>query len=391
MAKSTMTELERFLAVCTGQTPDYVPIFGFPGAPGMSGGAMRKTHQRLVETGMPADIDGCASLGQRCSTERWSRYWGTARPITLDFGLAEGVRGFRETRRIEGEYEIIESESGARTRQVLENDVTYSMPEFIEYPVRDRASWEFYKERLTPARVLPVAEVEDHCRVLDGRTRPLVIGISGGYSPVRGLMGPERASLMFYDGPELVQEIIDWHTDRFRRCVAPLIERLRPEVVQMGEDLCYNHGLLISPRQFRQFCAAHYREVSSCAKANGATLVAVDTDGNAMEYAGLAVEFGVDALFPFEVKAGNDLFHLREQFPELVCFGWLEKECVNEGNEGLISGEIMSKVPPLIGRGRYFPNGDHGIQPLVTFDNMCRFMALLHEVTGNPEGEFPRK
>ena len=34
-----MTDRERFLAVARGQQPDYIPIFGFPGAPGMSGGA----------------------------------------------------------------------------------------------------------------------------------------------------------------------------------------------------------------------------------------------------------------------------------------------------------------------------------------------------------------
>ena len=68
----------------------------------------------------------------------------------------------------------------------------------------------------------------------------------------------------------------------------------------------------------------------------------------------------------------------------------VEKEVVNEGNGHLIEVEIMSKVAPLLAQGRYFPNGDHGIQPLVTFENMCKFMTLLHEVTGNPEGEFPR-
>ena len=55
-----------------------------------------------------------------------------------------------------------------------------------------------------------------------------------------------------------------------------------------------------------------------------------------------------------------------------------------------IAHEIESKVPRLLKSRRYFPNGDHGIQPLVTFPNLCRFMTLLHEVTGNPEGEFPR-
>ena len=36
------------------------------------------------------------------------------------------------------------------------------------------------------------------------------------------------------------------------------------------------------------------------------------------------------------------------------------------------------------------PNGDHDIQLPVSFENLCKFMTLLHEVTGNPEGTFPR-
>jgi hypothetical protein len=109
-----------------------------------------------------------------------------------------------------------------------------------------------------------------------------------------------------------------------------------------------------------------------------------------MELLPLLIECGFNALYPFEVKGNNDLSVLRERFPEAVLFGWLEKEVVNEGNEDRIEPEIRSKVPPLLARGRYFPNGDHGIQPPVTFANLCRFMALLHEVCSNPEGEFPR-
>ena len=91
-----------------------------------------------------------------------------------------------------------------------------------------------------------------------------------------------------------------------------------------------------------------------------------------------------------EVKAGNDLFALRERHPELLMVGWLEKESVNAGNESHIRGEIMSKVPRLLETRRYLPNGDHGLQPFVTFENLCMFMTLLHEVCGNPLGEFPR-
>jgi hypothetical protein len=385
-----MNHLERFLAVARFDKPDYVPIFGFPGAPGMSRGCMKFTHDRLIETGMPGHVGGCYVNYQSLDVEGWYRYWGTTGPIGIDFGLAWGAQGFKSTTRVENGFEIIESESGALTRQVINNDITYSMPEFIRFDVRDRASWEVYKERMTPRKFLPRKEMEERCRKYDGRDTPLVIGAGGAYSLVRGLMGPAAASLAFYDDPEMVHDMMDWQLRRTREYVFPLIERLKPEVVGMGEDLCYNHGMMISPAQFDEFCGHYYREVCDCARSSGVPVVAVDTDGNAMEFTGLAASYGVNAIYPYEVKAGNDLFALRDRYPRFILFGWLEKETVNEGNEAKIEPEIMRKVPPLLAKGGYFPNGDHGIQPPVTFKSLCKFMTLLHEVCDNPEGEFPR-
>jgi len=386
-----MNNRERFLAVCRGEEPDYVPIFSFPGAPGMGGGCMKKTHDRLVETGMPEGVGGTWRLGHGLdSVESWHRYWGTTQPAVCDVNPRIGVRGFKETRRIEDDDEIIESESGALTRQIIDNDITYIMPEFVTYPVRDRASWGFYKERMTPADIMPSDEIDARCRAFDERERPLTIPVGGAYGFLRGLFGPEKLSLMLYDDPALIHEMMTWRLEQVRRFVAPLIERLRPESVYMGEDLCYNHGMLLSPDHFHEFCGEYYQEVCDCAFASGATLVAIDTDGNLMEFVDVATRYGVNGFFPCEVKAGNDLFALREKHPDVCLFGWLEKETVNEGNADLIAPEITSKVLPLLAKGRYFPNGDHGIQPWVTFESMCKFMTLLHEVTGNPEGEFPR-
>ncbi len=387
----TMNNLGRFEAIVHFEEPDYVPIFGFPGAPGMSHGCMAKTHARLVETGMPPHVGGKWRLGEGWrDTESWMRYWGTCGPTSCCIQAALGIRGLREKRRIEGEFEIIESESGALRRQVIDNDITYSMPQYVEYSVRDRASWEFYKERMTPTDSITLDEIRLRARNCAGRKDPGVVGCGGTYGSLRSLMGPERLSFMLYDDPDLVHEIMDWRLDLFRRYVAPVIEAVRPEILQIGEDLCYNHGMLLSPAQFREFCGPFYTEVCAVAREAGVDIVAVDTDGNAMEFTGLAESYGVNGIYPYEVKAGNDLFALRQAHPRFVLFGWLEKETVNEGNERLIKQEIMSKVPPLLEKGGYFPNGDHGIQPLVTFENLCRFMTLLHEVNGNPEGEFPR-
>jgi len=385
-----VNDLERFRAVCRGEKCDYVPIFGFPGAPGMSGGAMAKTHARLVETGMPEWVDGCHGLGAGVSTESWCRYWGTTQPMSLDFFPAEPAQGFKQERRIEAEFEIIESETGAVTRQVIDNDITYSMPEFLVYDVRDRPSWEFYRQRVMPGKPWPAERIEQECRRFDDRDRPLAIGVGGTWGSLRSLMGPAAGCTVLYDDPALAREIIEYFAWYRRRYLFPLIERLRPEIVGAWEDMCYNHGMLISPRHFRQLCAASYQEIAAVARDCGAEMVAVDCDGNVMELVGLLAECGVNAIYPCEVKAGNDLFELRRRHGGFILMGWLEKESVNQGNERRIAPEILSKVPPLLAAGRYFPNGDHGLQPLVTFQNLCIFMTLLHEVTGNPQGQFPR-
>jgi len=203
-------------------------------------------------------------------------------------------------------------------------------------------------------------------------------------------MGPAGASLVLYDDPELVREIMRVRIRDFEKYTVPLIERVRPDILAAGEDCCYNHGMLLSPKHFREFCAPFYRRVCEVARDCNVDMVTIDTDGNAMELVPIVEECGVNAIFPFEVKAGNDLFALRERHPRFILMGWLDKEVVNEGNGHLIKREIMTKVPPLLEKDGYFPNGDHGIQPLVAFENLCEFMTLLHEVTGNPEGEFPR-
>lgn len=390
MSKKAMNDRERFVAIARGQTPDFTPIFGFPGAPGMSGGDLRTTHERLVATGMPAHVGGCYTNWHCHDVESWYRYWGTTGPIGLDFRLAWGEEGITSATREEDGYIIIEGEDGSVTREVVGNADIYTMPEYRVHPVRDRAGWEFHKARAAPRQFMSREDMEANCKRFDNRTRPLVIGAGSTFGTIRSLMGIEAAGMSLYDDPELIHDMIDTWREHNRKYVFPLIERLRPEVVACWEDIGFKTSMLISPEKFREFCAPLYREIADCARACGVPVMTVDSDGCAMQLVPLLVECGFNSLYPFEVHGNNDLFALRERFPELVMFGWLEKEVVNEGNEHLIEHEIRSKVPALLAKGRYFPNGDHGIQPLVTFPNLCKFMTILHEVCANPEGEFPR-
>jgi len=396
-----MNNLERFKRVCKGLEVDYTPILGLPGAAGVSRGCMRTVHKHLVEQGMPEWVDGCYSLDNYNGSETWQRYWGTLIPIDavfcpaegpLDFSLpaAPNKKGIKKTKRIESEFEIIESETGAVTRQVIDNSITYSMPEFLSYDVRDMTSWQFFRDRAAPHSRWSDEQIQARCAQYKERERPLCLKVGSTWGTVRDLMGPERACTILYDEPDLAREIIEWESWLRKEYLFPMIEILRPEIICCHEDNCYNHGMMISPRHFAEFCAPYYRQICQVAADCGCDMAAMDSDGNITQLVELAAECGINALYPCEVKANNDLFELRKKYPKFIFVGWLEKECLNVGNEHLIEQEILGKVPALLSKGYYFPNGDHGIQPLVSFDNMRKFMTLLHEVTKNPEGEFER-
>ena len=386
-----MNDLQRFLAVVKGEKPDYIPIFGFSEAPGMAGGVMKKTYDRLVATGMPEDVGGIYDLcGVVKNLEGWYKYWGCTAPVDIDFFPGELPRPMKFEKLVEDGWEIIEYETGAITRQVVDNDITYIMPEYRKYHVRDRSSWEYYKKIMTPGKPWTGEQIDEACRKFDRRDKPVRVNLYPTWGGLRNLVGPEMACTILYDDPDLAREILEWFQWTNRTYLFPVIERLKPEIITISEDICYNHGMFISPAHFREFCMPAYREIGEVAAKNGVAMAAVDSDGLVEQLVPLLEECGFNTLFPWEVKAGNDLFKIRREHPGFVIMGGLEKEAVNEGNEHIIEAEIMSKVPWLLEKGRYFPNGDHGIQPLVTFRSLCRFMTLLHEVCKNPEGEFPR-
>lgn len=385
-----MNQRERFLTVVRGEKPDYTPIFGIDEAPGFSAGVMRVGYDHLLATGMP-DIGGVWERDGACTNQQgWRDYWGVCGPVDVAEFPGEPGGSFKWETREEGEYEILTCETGAAQKQVKDNSITYSMPHFMAYHVRDWESWEFYKERRTAQNPYTLAQLDALAAKYESSDKPVRVALSSTFGALRDIVGPETACTLFYDDPDLAHDILGWLREENRRFWFPLIERLKPDIVSMSEDLCYNHGLFISPAMFREFCAPAYLEAREVVEKAGVPLFVVDTDGFAEPFVPLAREVGVNGVFPWEVKAGNDLARVRKAYPDFVLMGGIEKEIANEGNEALIRDEIMGKVPALLAEGRYLPNGDHGIQPMATFENMCKVMTLLHEVCENPEGSFPR-
>ena len=374
----TMNELERFKAVVRFEEPDYWPLLAADSLGTPHGGALPKLHRE----GMPERV---------ADVESWCRYWGEC-AFDVVGSIGVDAPDIKSETRIEGEFEIIEYETGARTRQLLNNDMIYSMPDFQEFHVRDRKSWERFKDLTTPRR-RDDNLLRQWTEKYRDRTRPLAIYCGGTWGCVRSDMGPERALLALYDDPELVHEIINhilWLQEEFK---FPVIEALRPEIIMTWEDFCYNHGMLISPDDFRRFCAPYYRRVAEVGRTCGAELLYVDSDGKVDECITVLDEVGFNGLMPMEQVCGNDVTAYRERLPHFIFMGGIEKEIASTGNAGRIEKELVPAVNKMLSARGCFPMFDHGLSTNVGFEEHCRCMTKLHELCGSADlnlGEFPR-
>jgi hypothetical protein len=373
-----MNELERFKAVVRFERPDYWPLLAAHALGTPHKGGLLKLHRE----GLPAWVN---------DTDSWCRYWGEC---TFDHAGSTGVGapGVRSTSRIEDGFEIIEYETGARTRQVIDNEITYSMPDFQKFHVRDRDSWERYRDLTTP-RAADAGRIEKWRERFRGRTRPLAVHCGGTWGSVRNDMGPEAALLAIYDQPDLVRDMIAHYLWRQEQYVFPVIEALRPETIHMWEDFCYRNGMLISPAAFREFCAPYYRRVAEFGRACGAELLFVDCDGKVDEFIPLLEEVGFNGLMPLEQVCGNDVSAYRARSPRFVFLGGIEKEIASTGQTHRVETELVPAVNKALAARGCFPMFDHGLSTNVGFPELCRCMARLHELCGSAGcklGQFPR-
>jgi len=263
-----MNELERFKTVLHFEKPDYYPLLLCLGGYNISKGGLAKLHRE----GLPEWV---------ADNETWCRYWGQCTFEHAE-GIGAGWRAPNVETWVEGDFEYTRSETGALTRQVRDWETNYSMPDFMEFDVRDRASWEEYKG--FGATHASHEKLEGQVRRLRDRTRPLMVQAGGTWGWARNLLGPERALMAVYDEPDLLRDMMAHRLEEIERFVFPVIEALQPEVVNVWEDFAYNHGMLISPKVFRELCAPYYRRVASFCRDCDVELLIVDCDGKVDQF-----------------------------------------------------------------------------------------------------------
>ncbi|MBI2844058.1 MAG: hypothetical protein HYX78_11720 [Armatimonadetes bacterium] len=253
------------------------------------------------------------------------------------------------------------------------------MDQWLEYAVTDRESFRKFSKRLnakTPARYL--ANWDEYVLKINRRDYPLAIRVGSLFGWPRNWIGIENVSMMFYDDPAFMHEIMDFIMEFIIETITPALQAIdRIDFALFWEDMAYNHGSLVSPGIVKEFMMPRYKRITSLLHKHGVDVIFVDCDGNHDELTPLWLESGINGVFPLECAAGEDPVRLRKEYgKDLLLIGGLDKRTLIRGRKEM-EAEVASKVPFLVENGGWIPSLDHAVPPDVSFDDYRYYLDTL--------------
>jgi uroporphyrinogen decarboxylase len=260
---------------------------------------------------------------------------------------------------------------------------SFSMPMYLDWPVKDRTSWQEVKKRLDPHT--PERWPKDwdaYVEKMNSMEDPVVLEVGGFYGYLREWIGSERVLYMFYDDPNLIEDMMEQMLYLEMKVIERVIKDIKVDEADFWEDMAYKAGPFISPNMIRKFIVPRYKQITDLLRSNGVDIIFVDCDGKLDELIPIWLESGINYIWPLEQSAGNDAVAFRKKYGnDLIMGGAIDKRELLKGKEAIYE-EVMSKVPYLLEKGGYFPSVDHLVPPGVSFENYCYYINLLREIAG---------
>jgi hypothetical protein len=358
-----MTERERFKAVLHFETPDRVPNVEI--------GYWDDTTARWRNEGLPADMPISPPTGD----PRYSRH---SRELTEYFHLDAHDVAYNVTismcSRPGATVELIAEDEETKTYRWSDGLVRKCLKSNegifheLDWPVKTRNDWRNLRDTYIPGWH-GITHGPQNQLPAGNRDFPAMLALPGFFWQLRIWMGFEGACSVFYEDPELVRDMLEFEADYLVEKCNLVLSQYDPEYVQFDEDMCYNHGPMISPEMTRKFLLPCYKKIGSCIKSYGIDIVGVDSDGMPDALLPVLHEAGVNLWTPFEIvcrKDHDDLLTLARKHPWLRINGGMDKMALSRGKEA-IDAEV-SKITPLVERGGYIPTIDHKVPPEVSLD-----------------------
>ncbi len=279
-----------------------------------------------------------------------------------------------------GDYELVQDFAG-RAVLCFKGRRNGFMPEYVDHPVKDMKTWEENcRWRMNPDSPERQTEMDKYLPDAVAKAKQgmfVVQRVVGGYMYLRSLIGPEQLLYMFYDDPDLIHACMQQWFTLADSVIARHQQHLTFDELFIGEDICYNHGPLISPDMIREFLLPYYQQLLTNMRRrqldkNRHLGFQVDTDGFCDPVIDLYRELGMTHMSPFEVASDCDVIRTGEQYPDLRISGGVDKRVLAQGPEAI--DRMIDRIFPVMQkRGGFLPTCDHGVPEEVSLKNYLHF------------------
>ena len=267
-----------------------------------------------------------------------------------------------------GEHELVRDTAG---REVLYFKGRRSgfMPQYVGHPVRDMKSWEenclWRMDPDSPDRLAMLKSAVPPA--VERAKKGFVVEqyIVGGYMYLRSLIGGENLLYMFYDDPKLIHTCMEQWLKVADRSLEYYQKYISYDFLLLDEDVCYNHGPLISPDMIREFLLPYYQQLLSSCMArrldkSRPIRYHMASDGFVDPVIPLYRSVGMAKCSPFETAAGTDVIRTGAEYPDLLISGGLDKREMAKGRDAI--DRMLERILPVMReRGGYIPTCDHGV------------------------------
>lgn len=329
------------------------------------------TIERWRKEGLPADVHLREYLG-------FDR--AELLPVNLQYNVPLIPPFERRILQEDQIHQVIIDYDGTK-KKILKENREESMDQWLDYPVKDRKSWNDYKKRLDPDSPLRFPcwweEKKEEYRNID---YPIGIQVGSFFGWIRNWVGIENLSYMIIDNPTLIEEMEE-HIEYFVFSILKnILKDIKVNFAFFWEDMAYKTGSLVSLSFVKKYMIPHYKKITEFLHSKGIDIITLDSDGNVWDLIPVWLGCGINGVLPNEVAAGMDVVKMRKKFgKDLIIIGGIDKRVLARSKRE-IGEEVKRKVGFLLENGGYFPAIDHGVPPDVPFENYLYYLETLRKL-----------
>ncbi|MDR3145223.1 MAG: hypothetical protein LBU21_03010 [Treponema sp.] len=279
---------------------------------------------------------------------------------------------------------IIINEDGLLAEVPLEGGGS-SIPHFLKSSITTPEDWKRVKEEHFDinysGRLIDIGALK--ARIPDDESRDFPLGVWCGsmIGKIRDMLTFEGLAYACYDYPEMVEDMVETCCRMVEYALDQLLPHFKFDYASGWEDICFNHGPIVSLDFFRDVVTPRYKRINKKLKAYGIDIWYTDCDGDVRPILPYLLEGGINCLFPYEVNSCAHPGELLDQYQgELRIMGGVDKMRMGEGKEAI--RDYLRSLEKYVARGGYIPFCDHRCPPNVTPEDYLYYLDLKEKMFG---------